>query len=114
MGVAHRWLGLVLLTALAGRLSSQETSSVPAVLTDTLSRYTAEAGAGRLERAGPARWRWIAPRAKGVSAIVVRDSASGETVALHAFVMVPRPAGTTIDGFRVGRYEPRALGRDPG
>ena len=49
-----------------------------------------------------------------MSAIVVRDSASGETVALHAFVMVPRPAGTTIDGFRVGRYEPRALRGDPG
>ncbi len=91
-----------------------DTVPLEAVLTDTLSRYTAEAGTGRLERTGPARWRWIAPREKGVSAIVVRDSASGGTVALHAFVMVPRPAGTTIDGFRVGRYEPRALRGDPG
>jgi hypothetical protein len=91
-----------------------DTVPLEAVLTDTLSRYSAEAGAGRLERTGPSRWRWIAPRAKGVSAIVVRDSASGETVALHAFVMVPRPGGTTIDGFRVGRYEPRAMRGDPG
>ena len=171
MGVRRRWLGLVLLTALARPLSSQEAPSAPAdphdtvaappdtsgpppelpppgaatagfaikfkdevspypviglfvmpgdtvpleaVLTDTLSRHTAEAGAGRLERTGPARWRWIAPREKGVSAIVVRDSASDETVALHAFVMVPRPAGSAIDGFRVGRYEPHALRGDPG
>jgi hypothetical protein len=26
---------------------------------------------------------------------------------------VPRPAGTRIDGFRIGRYEPRALRGDP-
>ena len=91
-----------------------DTVPLEAVLTDTLSRYTAEAGGGRLERTGPARWRWIAPQRKGVSAIVVRDSASGGTVALHAFVMVPRPAGTTIDGFRLGRYEARALRGDPG
>jgi peptidase M15-like protein len=88
--------------------------SVPleAVLGDTLSRFSAEAGDGRLERMGPARWRWVAPRRKGVSAIVVRDSATGEAVALNAFVLVPRPAGTTIDGFRLGRYEPRALRGD--
>jgi hypothetical protein len=91
-----------------------DTVPLEAVLTDTLSRYTAEAGAGQLERSGPSRWRWIAPQEKGVSAIVVRDSTSGETVALHAFVMVPHPAGTTIDGFRVGRYESRALRGDPG
>jgi len=91
-----------------------DTVPLEAVLTDTLSRYTAEAGDGRLERTGPTSWRWIAPRRKGVSAIVVRDSASGETVALNAFVMVPRPAGATIDGFHVGRYEPRPLRGDPG
>ena len=38
-----------------------DTVPLEAVLTDTLSRYTAEAGTGRLERTGPARWRWIAP-----------------------------------------------------
>jgi hypothetical protein len=90
-----------------------ETVPLEAVLTDTLSHYSAVAGAGRLERSGPARWRWTAPRRKGVSAIVVRDSASGETIALNAFVLVPRPAGTAIDGFRIGRYEPRALRGDP-
>ena len=91
-----------------------DTVPLEAVLTDTLSRYTAEASAGRLEWTGPSRWRWIAARETGVSAIVVRDSTSGEAVALHAFVMVPRPAGTAIAGFRVGRYESRALRGDAG
>jgi Peptidase M15 len=90
-----------------------ETVPLEAVRTDTLSRYSAEAAAGRLQRVGPTRWRWTAPWGKSVSAIVVRDSASGEMIALHAFVLVPRPAGTTIDGFRLGRYEPRALRGDP-
>jgi len=90
-----------------------ESVPIEAVLTDTLSRYSAEAGDGRLEPVGSTRWRWIAPRRKGVTAIVVRDSASGETVALNAFVLVPRPAGTTIDGFRIGRYEARPLRGDP-
>ena len=90
-----------------------DTVPLEVVLSDTLARYVAETGGGRLERAGSARWRWIAPRQTGVSAIVVRDSASGESVALNAFVMVPRPAGTSIHGFHVGRYEPRALRGDP-
>jgi hypothetical protein len=89
-----------------------EAVPLEAVLTDTLSRYSAEAGEGRLEQVGPARWRWTAPREKGVSAIVVRDSASGEAITLNAFVLVPRPAGTTIDGFRIGRYESRTLRGD--
>jgi hypothetical protein len=90
-----------------------DTIPLEVVLSDTLSRYSAEAGGGRVEPAGPARWRWIAPRRKGVSAIVVRDSASGDAVVLNAFVLVPRPTGTSIDGFRIGRYEARALRGDP-
>ena len=90
-----------------------DTVPLEAVLTDTLSRYSAEAGDGRLEPMAKARWRWIAPRRKGVYPIVVRDSASGETIALNAFVMVPRPAATSIQGFRVGRYERRPLRGDP-
>jgi Peptidase M15 len=90
-----------------------DTVPLEVVLSDTLARYSAQAGAGRLERSGPARWRWIAPHRKGVSVIVVRDSASGEAIVLNAFVMVPRPTGTSIDGFRLGRYQARALRGDP-
>lgn len=90
-----------------------DTVPVEAVLTDSLSRYAADASGGRLERTGPTRWRWIAPRRRGLSAIVLRDSASGEAVTLNAFVMVPLPASATVDGFRIGRYEPRPLRGDP-
>jgi hypothetical protein len=43
----------------------------------------------------------------------VRDSTSGETVTLNAFVLVPMPTAATIGGFLVGRYEPRPLRGDP-
>ncbi len=90
-----------------------DTVPLEAVFTDTLSRYSAKAGGGRLEPLAAARWRWIAPHRKGVYPIVVRDSGSGETIALNAFVMVPRPAAGSIDGFRIGRYERRAFRGDP-
>jgi hypothetical protein len=84
-----------------------------AVLTDTTVRYTAEAAGGRLTRLGSGRWRWTAPREKGLYPIFVRDSASGETVTLNAFVQVPFPTATTIGAFMVGRYESRPLRGNP-
>ena len=84
-----------------------------AVLTDSTVRYTAEAGGGRLVRLGPSRWRWTAPKEKGLYPIWVRDSVSAETVTLNAFVLVPMPTAATIDGFMVGRYESRPLRGNP-
>jgi hypothetical protein len=84
-----------------------------AVLTDSTVRYIARAAAGRLTRAGPNGWRWTAPREKGLYPIWVRDSASGETVTLNAFVLVPMPNAATIGEFMVGRYESRPLRGNP-
>jgi hypothetical protein len=84
-----------------------------AVLTDSTVRYTAEAGGGWLARLGPSRWRWTAPEEKGLYPIWVRDSVSGETITLNAFVLVPMPTAATIGGFMVGRYESRPLRGDP-
>ena len=86
---------------------------IEAVFTDSAVRYTAEAGGGRLVRLGPGRWHWTAPKKKGLYPLWVRDSASGETVTLNAFVMVPMPSAATIGGFLVGRYESRPLRGDP-
>jgi hypothetical protein len=83
-----------------------------AVLTDSTVRYTAEAGGGRLANLGPNRWRWTAPKEKGLYPIRVRDS-SGETITLNAFVLVPIPTAATIGGFMVGRYQSRPLRGDP-
>jgi hypothetical protein len=80
-----------------------------ALLTDSTTRYSAEAGGGRLERVGPRGWRWTAPAEKGVYPLFIRDSASGETVTLNAFVLVPFPTGE----FMVGRYESRPLQGNP-
>jgi hypothetical protein len=84
-----------------------------AVLTDSTVRYTAETEGGRLARLGPSRWRWTAPGKKGLYPIWVRDSASGETITLNAFVLVPMPTAATIGGFMVGHYEARPLRGDP-
>jgi hypothetical protein len=84
-----------------------------AVLIDSTARYTAQASGGRLARLGASRWRWTAPQKKGLYPIWVRDSASGETVTLNAFVLVPFPTAATISGFMVGRYESRPLRGDP-
>jgi hypothetical protein len=86
---------------------------IEAVLTDSTVRYTAEAGGGRLVRLGSSRWRWTAPEKKGLYPLWVRDSASGETVTLNAFVLVPMPTAATIGGFLVGRYETRPLRGNP-
>jgi hypothetical protein len=80
-----------------------------AVLTDSTVRYSAAARGGLLARLGPNRWRWTAPEQKGLYPVWVRDSASGETVTLNAFVLVPMPTAATIGEFIVGRYEQRAL-----
>jgi peptidase M15-like protein len=84
-----------------------------AVLTDSTVRYTAEAGGGWLAREGPGRWRWTAPEEKGLYPLWVRDSASGETVTLNAFVLVPFPTAATIGEFMVGRYQSRPLRGNP-
>jgi hypothetical protein len=86
---------------------------IEAVFTDSTLRYTAEAWAGHLVQLGRNRWRWTAPQTKGLYPLLVRDSASGETVTLHAFVLVPMPTAATIGGFLVGRYEPHPLRGDP-
>jgi len=86
-----------------------EPVQLEAVLTVSTARYTTEARGGRLARLGPNRWRWTAPQEKGLYPLWVRDSASGETVTLNAFVMVPMPTAATIGEFMVGRYEHRAL-----
>ena len=83
-----------------------------ALLTDSTAHYTANAMRGQLTRLGPTRWRWTAPGRKGLYPIWVRDSISGETITLNAFVLVPMPTAATIGGFMVGRYETRPLRGD--
>jgi hypothetical protein len=84
-----------------------------AVLSDTTARYSATAAAGILAPLAPGRWRWTAPTKKGLYPIWVRDSASGETITLNAFVLVPFPNARTIGQFMIGSYQTRPLRGDP-
>ena len=90
----------------------REAVPIEVVFTDSTVSYTAEAGGGKLVRLGRNRWRWTAPENKGLYPLWVRDSASGQTVTLNAFVMVPMPTAATIAGFMVGQYESRPLRGD--
>lgn len=68
---------------------------------------------GGLDRVGPARWRWIAPRSPGRQRVVVRRlagstgvPAASDSIVLEAFVLVParRLSGGSLDGYRMGTY----------
>jgi hypothetical protein len=74
--------------------------------------YSAQAFEGALERLAGTRWQWTAPEQSGLYPVLLRDSLSGETVTLNAFVMLPAPAGPTLKSFRIGRYERRPFSGD--
>jgi hypothetical protein len=74
--------------------------------------YTAHAFDGTLAQIDPLLWEWIAPEQNGLYPILMRDTLSGETITLNAFVMVPAPAGPALNGFTIGSYEPRPLRGD--
>lgn len=76
------------------------------------SGYTARAFDGVLRPTDSLRWTWTAPTASGLYPILVRDSLSGQTLTLNAFVMVPAPAGPMLNGFTIGRYQRRPLRGD--
>jgi hypothetical protein len=74
--------------------------------------YSAQAFEGALEQLAGNRWQWTAPEQSGLYPVLLRDPVSGETVTLNAFVMLPAPAGPTLNGFRIGRYERRPFRGD--
>jgi peptidase M15-like protein len=80
--------------------------------THSTDSYITQAFGGVLERIDSHRWSWTAPEGKGLYPILVRDSLSGETVTLNAFVMLPAPAEATLNGFTIGSYERRPLRGD--
>jgi hypothetical protein len=83
------------------------------VLADSARSYTIAAGGGHIEPLAGARWVWTAPEEKGLYPIMLRDSVTDDAVIFNAFVLVPAPPGTTLNGFRIGRYPSRPLRGDP-
>jgi hypothetical protein len=80
--------------------------------TSSTAAFAAQAFNGALARMDPLRWEWTAPEQNGLYPILIRDTLSGETITLNAFVMVPSPAAPTLNGFAIGSYEPRPLRGD--
>lgn len=82
-----------------------ERVDLEALLTAGPARATAEAGA--LESTGPSKWAWTAPDEPGLVRLQIADPRAGETMTLHAFVLVPFDhQSEAIDGYALGRYEP--------
>jgi hypothetical protein len=84
-----------------------------AVSASPSSRFAAQADAGRLAATGSRRWSWTAPILPGLARIAVTDLSTGEAIALQAFVLVPYHGTETLNGYRIGRYEPVPLRGDP-
>jgi len=73
-----------------------------------------EATGGALDEVGPGEWRWIAPEEPGrIERLTVR--AGGDSLRLHAFVLVPRVAQEDgrVEGYRIGSYPAEPLRGNP-
>lgn len=75
--------------------------------------YDAAVDAGTLAPAGAGRWSWRAPETPGTYAFAVRDAATGESLGLNLFVLVPYSGEATLRGYRIGSYASEPLGGNP-
>ncbi len=68
--------------------------------------YEAVAEGGRLGATGPASWTWKAPAETGVHSLTIRATATGESIRLNLFVIVPRARveNEHLNGYRIGAY----------
>ena len=73
--------------------------------------YRVDAPANTLRPVSDRTWRFSAPQRPGLYPVVVTDTTTGAAVRLQVFVLTPWDHdGTTLNGYRVGRYEMQARG----
>jgi len=79
-----------------------EVKSVGSGLTDL--EMTADGVA--VQRAAPGRWIWQAPTTSGLRVLRITDVATGRTMTLNSFVLVPATAleDGYLNGYRIGSY----------
>ena len=77
--------------------------------------YAASTDHGTLVQRDARRWLWTAPDRPGTYRIVVSGPARQDTIAVHAFVMVPiaEMTGDVLNGYRIGRYPATPLKGNP-
>jgi hypothetical protein len=68
--------------------------------------YTATTEAGTLVQQGTHQWRWTAPERPGIYLITLDGPGKKDTIAVHAFVMVPATdvRNGLLNGYRIGDY----------
>jgi hypothetical protein len=78
---------------------------------DRTDEFVLQSAAGISTRTGPRSWRWQAPPEKGLYPVIIKHPATGDSVTLNVFVMVPMSAceGEFLNGYRIGRYPAIAL-----
>jgi hypothetical protein len=77
--------------------------------------YTLSAGDGIAVQQGVRQWKWTAPDRPGTYLMKIDGPAKKDTIALHAFVMVPAGAvkNGLLNGYRIGSYPPKPLKGNP-
>lgn len=77
------------------------------------TRFALEASEGGVYEDANA-WVWEAPRRSGHYQLSVVDEASGESILLNAFVMVPFDhQEASLNGYRIGQYQAKPLKGNP-
>jgi hypothetical protein len=78
-------------------------------------RYALAAANGVVDVLGPRTWTWHAPATPGVYDIEIAGPAETDTIALHAFVMVPasQVKDGLLRGYAIGRYPAKPLNGNP-
>ena len=70
---------------------------------------------GTLVQQGVRQWRWTAPERPGAYLITVDGPGKNDTIAVHAFVMVPASGVKhgMLNGYRIGEYPATPLNGNP-
>jgi hypothetical protein len=84
---------------------------IAALADDPGRRFDLAPAAGAAVERGPNAWTWRAPRDKGLYRLRVADTATRDSMVLHAFVMVPAAhvRDGKLNGYSIGRYPDEPL-----
>ena len=68
--------------------------------------YAAATDSGTLVQQGVRRWKWTPPQKPGAYVVTVDGPGKKDTIAVHAFVMVPASEvkDGLLNGYRIGDY----------
>jgi hypothetical protein len=100
--VSHRVMAVTALPNAPVRLAVESRA--------TNGGYRVEAPDEALLSIAEGQWRFSAPDEPGLYPVTIRDTASQDSVRLQVFVLTPWDhEGRRLNGYRLGRYEQRAL-----